>query len=121
MSPLQFWAYLLAASLCAIGIAGMLFFDNIIKKVIGFTLLSDGVNVMLTATGYLERGIVPIVLPGETTAEFAARAGLVFPIGIVLTNIVIGVSTTALMLALTMKLYRKYGTLSSSKILREVR
>ncbi len=115
---LQLVSYIAAALLIIIGIAGLLFLDNLIKKVIAFTLLSDGVNLMLVSTGYVEGGIVPILIPGMSAAEFAARAALVFPIGIVLTNIVIGVSTTAVLVALIIMLYRRYGTLKSSKILK---
>lgn len=115
---IQLLGFIAAALLLIIGIAGMVFLDNIIKKIIAFTLLSDGVNILLVAIGYIEGGIVPILIPGMSTAEFANRAALVFPIGIVLTNIVIGVSTTAILVALAIMLYRRYGTLKASVILK---
>ncbi len=115
---LQLVSYIAASVLIIIGIAGLLFLDNLIKKIISFTLLSDGVNLLLVATGYVEGGIVPILTPGMSITEFATRAALVFPIGIVLTNIVIGVSTTSILVALVIILYRRYGTLKSSKILK---
>lgn len=115
---IQLLAFFAAAVLVIIGIAGMLFLDNLIKKIIAFTLLSDGVNLLLVAVGYVEGGIVSILLPGMSTSEFASRAVLVFPVGIVLTNIVIGVSTTAILVALAIVLYRRYGTLKASKVLK---
>ncbi|MGQ9759654.1 MAG: cation:proton antiporter subunit C [Candidatus Methanomethylicaceae archaeon] len=115
---IQFLGFIAATALIIIGIAGMLFLDNLIKKIIAFTLLSDGVNLLLVAVGYVEGGVVPILLPGMSSAEFAARAALVFPVGIVLTNIVIGVSTTAILVALAIMLYRRYGTLKASNVLK---
>ena len=38
------------------------------------------------------------------------------PAGLVLTGIVVSVSVTALMLALTIRLYRRYGTLDIDQI-----
>ncbi|MDH5811656.1 MAG: cation:proton antiporter subunit C [Candidatus Methanomethylicaceae archaeon] len=115
---IQLLGFIAAAALVVIGIAGMLFLDNLIKKIISFTLLSDGVNLLLVALGYVEGGVVPILIPGMSVSEFATRAALVFPVGIVLTNIVIGVSTTAILVALAIMLYRRYGTLKASKVLK---
>ncbi|MCS7097843.1 MAG: cation:proton antiporter subunit C [Candidatus Methanomethyliaceae archaeon] len=115
---IQLLGFIAAALLLIIGIAGMVFLDNIIKKIIAFTLLSDGVNILLVAIGYIEGGVVPILLPGMSTVEFTTHAALVFPVGIVLTNIVIGVSTTAILVALAIMLYRRYGTLKASVVLK---
>ncbi|MEM3434323.1 MAG: NADH-quinone oxidoreductase subunit K, partial [Candidatus Methanomethyliaceae archaeon] len=78
---IQLLGFIAAAALVVIGIAGMLFLDNLIKKIIAFTLLSDGVNLLLVALGYVEGGVVPILIPGMSVSEFATRAALVFPVG----------------------------------------
>jgi energy-converting hydrogenase B subunit E len=116
---LQLLAFIAAASLVIIGLAGLLLLDNLIKKIIAFTLLSDGVNLLLVAVGYVQGGIAAILEPGQSIPDFVNNAVLVFPVGIVLTNIVIGVSTTAILVALVIMLYRRHGTLKSSKILKE--
>jgi energy-converting hydrogenase B subunit E len=116
---LQLLAFIAAASLVIIGLAGLLLLDNLIKKIIAFTLLSDGVNLLLVAVGYVQGGIAAILEPGESVPEFVNNAVLVFPVGIVLTNIVIGVSTTAILVALVIMLYRRHGTLKASKVLKE--
>lgn len=115
---LQFLSFMVAAVLVVVGFAGMLFLDNLIKKIIAFTLLSDGVNLALVSLGYVEGGIVSILEPGSTSATFPANAVLIFGPGIVLTNIVIGVSTTAVLVAITIVLYKRYGTLKASKVLK---
>jgi energy-converting hydrogenase B subunit E len=115
---LQFLSFMAAAVLVVIGLGGMLFLDNLIKKIIAFTLLSDGVNLALVTLGYVEGGIVSILEPGASGASFPTNAVLIFGPGIVLTNIVIGVSTTAVLVAVTMVLYQRYGTLKASKVLK---
>jgi energy-converting hydrogenase B subunit E len=116
---LQLLSFIAAAALIIIGIAGLLLLDNMIKKIIAFTLLSDGVNLLLVAVGYVQGGVAAILEPGESVTEFVNNAILVFPVGIVLTNIVIGVSTTAILVALVIMLYRRHGTLKASKVLKE--
>lgn len=116
---LQLLAFIAAGSLVVIGLAGLLLLDNLIKKIIAFTLLSDGVNLLLVAVGYVQGGMAAILEPGQSLPEFVNNAVLVFPVGIVLTNIVIGVSTTAILVALVIMLYKRHGTLKSSRILKE--
>ena len=48
---------------------------------------------------------------------FANNSAYPLPQALVLTSIVIGASTLAVMLALSMVLYKKHGSLSASKIL----
>ncbi|MEN3035459.1 MAG: cation:proton antiporter subunit C [Candidatus Methanosuratincola sp.] len=115
---LQLLGFIAATILVVVGIAGMLFLDNLIKKLIAFTLLSDGVNLALVSLGYVQGGIVPILEPGASISEFPNNAALIFGPGIVLTNIVIGVSTTAILAALIVALYKRYGSLKASKVLK---
>ena len=61
--------------------------------------------------------VVPIFLPGMNADWFAANAAYPLPQALVLTSIVIGASTLAVMLALAMVLYRKHGTLSVSEMM----
>ena len=56
-------------------------------------------------------------MPGMDSSWFASNAAYPLPFGLVLTSIVIGASTLAVMLALVMVLYKKYGTLSTSVML----
>ena len=48
---------------------------------------------------------------------FATNAAYPLPFGLVLTSIVIGASTLAVMLALVMVLYKRYGTFSTRVML----
>jgi energy-converting hydrogenase B subunit E len=109
-------SFLTAALLFLVGVYALVFKDNMIKKAIGLTFVTDAANLMLVAMGYRQGGIVPIILPGMSDADFAATAGYPLPMALVLTNIVIGVATTALILGLIIKIYNQKKTLSSREV-----
>lgn len=106
-----------AGTLIVIGLLAAIFLDNIIKKVIGISFIEEGVNLFIIGIGYKAGGVVPILMPGMDTSWFANNSAYPLPFGLVLTSIVIGASTLAVMLALVMVLYKKYGTLSASVML----
>ncbi|GAB4308596.1 MAG: cation:proton antiporter subunit C [Methanobacteriaceae archaeon] len=108
-----------AASLIIIGIFAAGFLDNLIKKVIGLAFIGDGVNLFLVTLGYKPGGIVYIYLPNMTVEWFAQNASYPLPFALVLTSIVIGASTLAVMLGIIIVLYKKHGTISASKVLED--
>ena len=105
--------------LIIIGLASAGFIDNIIKKIMGIAFIEEGVNLFIVTLGYKEGGIVSILLPGMDSAWFIVNSSYPLPFGLVLTSIVIGASTLAVMLALVMVLYKKHGTLSTSELLKD--
>ncbi|WJI09652.1 hypothetical protein FGU46_05865 [Methanobacterium sp. CWC-01] len=106
-----------AGALIVIGIFAAVFLDNLIKKVIGLAFIGDGANLFLIALGYKPGGIVYIYLPGMARDWFAQNAAYPLPFALVLTSIVIGASTMAVMLGIIMVLYKKHGSLKASKVL----
>lgn len=109
--------YIGAALLFSIGLAALFLHPNLIKKIVGLNLMDTSVFLFLAAMGYVDGGKAPIVPPG---AEEAAYINPV-PGGLVLTGIVVAVSTTALFLALTCRLYRRYHSLNLDIILMRAR
>ena len=105
--------YVTAVLLFSVGLAALLLHPNLIKKIIGLNLLDTAVFLFLAAMGYVDGGKAPMVEPG---AEAAAYINPV-PGGLVLTGIVVAVSTTALFLALTHRLYQKYHSVNLDVIL----
>ena len=105
--------YVTAVLLFSIGFATLLLHPNLIKKIIGLNLMDTAVFLFLAAMGYVNGGKAPMVEPG---AEAAAYINPV-PGGLVLTGIVGAVSTTALFLALTHRLYQKYHSVNLDVIL----
>ncbi|MEA4956396.1 hypothetical protein SDC9_17885 [bioreactor metagenome] len=117
LSDTQLMALFTSAAFIVIGLFAAIFLDNIIKKIIGIAFIEEGANLFIVALGYKAGGIVPIFLPGMNADWFAANSAYPLPHALVLTSIVIGASTLAVMLAISMVLYNKYGTLSASEIL----
>ncbi len=105
--------YVTAVLLFSVGLAALLLHPNLIKKIIGLNLMDTAVFLFLAAMGYVDGGKAPMVEPG---AEAAAYINPV-PGGLVLTGIVVAVSTTALFLALTHRLYQKYHSVNLDVIL----
>ncbi len=106
--------FIAVALLMGIALATILLKKNMIKMVMGLAMLEGAVNLFLVSLGYRENGIAPIF----TNAPEGADMVLPTVQALTLTNIVIGVATTALMLVLVMVIYKKYGTVNSDKIRR---
>jgi multicomponent Na+:H+ antiporter subunit C len=112
------YAYATVFVLLAIGLYMMIANQNLVKKVIGMNLFQTAVFLFFVAAAYVEGGASPVV-PTE-----ADPGGLVIasplPHVIVLTAIVVGISLTAVGLALVVRIYSEYGTMREDT-LREVR
>jgi len=108
--------YIAAVVLFSIGLATLFLHRNLIKKIIGLNLMDTAVFLFLAAMGYVDGRKAPIVVPGTQQALINPVPG-----GLVLTGIVVAVSTTALFLALTCRLYRKYRSLDLDEILMQAR
>ena len=104
---------LVAVLLFAIGFTTLLLNRNIIKKIIGFNIMDTAIYLFLTSVGYIEGRTAPILVDGITDAAHYINP---IPSGLVLTGIVVSVSVSALMLSLTIRLYRRYHTLDIDKI-----
>ncbi len=104
--------YMAAAFLIAIGIYALMLKKNMIKMVIGLSLMDSGVNLLLISLGYINGGTAPILLNGVKPQEVVDP----LPQALVLTNVVIGVSVTALALSVIIRVYKHYKTLNSDKV-----
>lgn len=102
-----------AMILFGIGFANLLFQKNLIKKIIGFNIMDTAIYLFLAEKGYITGRIAPIVVDGIQEVEKYINP---IPSGLVLTGIVVSVSVTALMLSLTVRLYRRYHTLDLDEI-----
>ena len=102
-----------AMILFGIGFTTLLLDKNMIKKIIGFSMMDAGMYLFLAAKGFIEGRTAPIVVNGVQDMEAYINP---IPAGLVLTGIVVSVSVTALMLSLPVRLYRRYHTLNIDKI-----
>ncbi len=106
-----------AIGLIFIGFVAVMTKRNLIKMVIGFSIIDTGVNLLIVALGYLPGRTAPIIddgrflsNPGSLTVNSKMVVDPV-PQALVLTAIVIGVGVTALMLSYVIRLYATEGTL----------
>jgi len=83
---------------------------NLIKLVMGLSILASGVNLFLITLGYREGGVAPIY-----THAPAGIMVLPIPQALTLTSIVIAVATLALMLSMVMHIYHHTGSTDSEK------
>lgn len=104
--------------LFGIGFTMLLLHQNLIKKILGMNIMDTAVYLFLAAKGYIDGRMVPIVTDG--IRDVSAYINPV-PSGLVLTGIVVSVSTTALMLALTIRLYERYHSLNLDEILMKMK
>lgn len=102
-----------AIVLFGIGFTTLMLHRNLIKKIIGFDMMDSAIYLFLASKGYIEGHSAPIITDGIT--DTAAYINPI-PSGLVLTGIVVSVSVTALMLAITVRLYRRYHTLDIDQI-----
>jgi len=97
--------------LILIGIWGILTQKNIIKIIIGFTVMDTGINVVIVSLAYVKDRTAPIIdstLDGKVIADSIVDP---VPQALVLTAIVIGLGVTALMLTYVVKLYQQRQSL----------
>lgn len=107
-----------AMILFGIGFCNLLLQPNLIKKIIGLNIMDTAVYLFLAEKGYIAGRVAPIVVDGVQDMEAYINP---IPGGLVLTGIVVSVSVSALMLALTIRLYRRYHTLDLDEISRQLK
>ena len=107
-----------AMILFGIGFANLLFQKNLIKKIIGFNIMDTAIYLFLAEKGYIAGRMPPIVVNGIQDVNAYITP---IPRGLVLTGIVVSGSVSALMLSLTIRLYKRYHTLDLDEISAQLR
>lgn len=102
-----------AIVLFGIGFGNLLLQSNLIKKIIGLNIMDTAIYLFLAEKGYISGRVAPIIVDGVQDMEKYINP---IPSGLVLTGIVVSVSVSALMLSITIRLYRRYQTLDLDEI-----
>ena len=102
--------FLAVAALIGIAFYIILTQRNLIKLVMGLSILASGVNLFLITLGYRAGGVAPIY-------THAPEGIMVLPVpqALTLTSIVITVACLALMLSMLIHIYRHTGNIDSEK------
>lgn len=106
--------YFLCLVLFCIGLYCILRKRNLIKIIIGIAITEYAVNLFFILVGYRMYGRAPILSPDQNIIDMVDP----LPQALVLTAIVIGLAVTALIAAIAMRVYEKYGTFDITKIQR---
>ena len=104
--------YFLCLVLFCVGLYCVLRKRNLIKIIIGLGIIEYAVNLFFVLAGYRMHGRAPILAKGQEILN------MVDPLvqALVLTAIVIGLATTALIVSIAIRIYVKYGTFDITKI-----
>ena len=106
-------AYVAFALLLCIGLYMMIANPNLVKKIIGLNLFQTAIFLLFIASAYVDGGSIPIVPTGGPEGGLYVSP---LPHVLVLTAIVVGVSLTAVGLALCIRIYDEYGTLRTDTL-----
>ncbi len=111
-SPMEIVLYVGAFGLLALGAAGLVMSNNLLRMILALVIAEAGANLLLVLAGYRWDALAPI-LAGQ-----AADLPMVDPVpqAMVLTAIVIGVGVQALALSMAIRVYRAYGTLDFGEV-----
>ena len=108
--------YIASFFLIVLGLYCIVVKYNLIKTVIGLSVMDYGVNLLIITIGFNPGGTAPIFTAGELTpASYFVDP---IPQALTLTSIVIGACVTAMSLALVIKLAEQYGTTDTREIRR---
>ena len=103
----NYWAYI---CLMMVGFYAVITKGNLLKKIIGINIFQTAVFLFYISISKVRGGTAPIV--GEGFEVYSNPV----PHVLMLTAIVVGVATTALALALVVRIREAYGTIEEDEI-----
>ena len=109
---MSFFPYVAVAWLFAIGLYGIVSSRNLIHLSMCVTVVQSSTYVLLVAIGYRAGGLAPVfvdIAPGTPAVDPVVQA-------LALTDIVVEVTVTALMLALAVQAHKRFGTLNPDEL-----
>ena len=109
---MSFLPYLVAAWLFVIGLWGVVSSRNLVRTVLSLTVVQSSTYLLLLAVGYRSGGKAPIAADIPTTSRLVDPVVQV----LVLTDIVIEATITALLLALVVQAHKRFGSVDPSDL-----
>lgn len=85
---------------------------NLVKTLIGLNIFQASVFILYISLGKISDGTPPYLISGADDVVYSNP----IPHVLILTAIVVGVATTAVGLALTVRIYEAYGTIEEDEI-----
>jgi len=106
------FSYTVVVSLIVLGLYVVMANSNLVKKMLGLNIFQAAVFVPYISLGKVDGGSAPIY------SDAVSIYSNPLPHVLILTAIVVGVATTALGLALVVRLHDAYGTIEEDEITR---
>ena len=106
------WNYLIVILLMMIGLFLVISRANLVKKLVGLSIFQTSVFLFYITLGRVSGGTAPILIDGADTLYSNP-----LPHVLILTAIVVGVATTALGLALILRIRESFGSIEEDEIL----
>jgi multicomponent Na+:H+ antiporter subunit C len=109
---MSFLPYAVAAWLFLIGLWGVVSSQNLVRTVLSLSVVQSSTYVLLLAIGYRSAGKAPIVV------DIPSSSKLVDPVVqvLVLTDVVIEATVTALLLALVVQAHKRFGSVDPDEL-----
>ncbi|NMH96447.1 sodium:proton antiporter [Pseudonocardia acidicola] len=104
--------HLVAAWLFLVGCYGLVTTRNLVHAVGSLTVVQSSTYVLLLAIGYRHGGTAPVfgdVPPGTPVVDPVVQA-------MTLTDVVVSATVTALLLALTVQIHKRHGTVDPDQL-----
>lgn len=121
ISRINYWVYI---ALMMIGLYGMISKRNIMKKIIGMSIMQTAVILFFVSIGAKRNATIPIIENAHNSSHMAVSAAdFINPLPhvLMLTAIVVAVSTLGVALSMAIKIYKEYETLEEDEILSQYR
>ena len=114
---LTHWNYMVVIVLMCIGLYTVISRHNLVKKLIGLAIFQTSLFLLYISLGWVEGGTAPIIMKTGEIVRYANP----LPHVLILTAIVVGVATTALGLALVLKIEDAFGSIEEDDLLGDKR
>ncbi len=111
---LGLWHYWVIIALMMVGLFIVIARDNLVKKIMGLNIFQTSVILFYVALAKVDGGTAPIIPEGAEHVVYSNP----LPHVLMLTAIVVGVATTALGLALCVRIQEAYGSNEEDEIVR---
>ncbi len=112
MRVLGLYNYWIFIFLMMVGFYILISRRNLVKKILGLNIFQTSVFIFYISMGKIIGGTAPILMEGEGEVVYSNP----LPHVLILTAIVVGVATTAVALALVVRIKEAYGTIEGDEI-----
>ena len=108
------WNYIIVVILMMMGLFIVISRTNLVKKMVGLSIFQTSVFLFYISLGKIAEGTAPI-LTGDPASIYSNP----LPHVLILTAIVVGVATTALGLALVLRINEAFGSIEEDVVIAE--